>query len=267
MATGVLHRLAQSGFSVYASEVADPSNVRRSICFCEAVRLGTKVIEGVKGVKCMTQEDCLAAWAENTLPILVDETGELSLSLKPDIVFDAILGKKNIGNTKIDMASLVVALGPGFVVGRDCQCIIETNRGHNLGRIILEKGKSAEPNTGVPGTIQGFSTERVLRSPCHGAVKYVVNLGDAVKKGELVMYVDDTPVFAEMSGMLRGLIREGYQVTPGFKIGDIDPRVVPSNLDTISDKARTISGAALQITVMYMQNIIPGLNLHQISSD
>ena len=183
------------------------------------------------------------------MPVVEDPDGLWIDKLKPQIVVDAILAKKNMGTYK-DMAPLVIGLGPGFTAGDDVHVVVETMRGHQLGRIIT-KGM-AIPNTGIPGVIAGVGKERVIHSPAAGKMRNVAQITDIVKKGDIIAYIDDTPVYASLDGVLRGLLRDGFDIPKGFKIADIDPRISEQgNCFTISDKARTIAGGVLQAVLMY----------------
>ena len=180
--------------------------------------------------------------------MLVDPSGEAITKLEPLAVVDAILAKRNLGTSK-DMAPITVALGPGFTAGEDTDAVIETKRGHNLGRVIWNG--SAAPNTGVPGLIGGYGKERVMHSPAKGILRNVKKITDTVTKGDVIALIEteegNVPVEATLDGILRGLIRDGYPVTKGFKVADIDPRVEEyNNCFTISDKARCIAGGVLE---------------------
>ena len=165
--------------------------------------------------------------------------------LRPDALIDAILAKKNLGTNR-EMAPLTVALGPGFEAGIDVDYVIETQRGHRLGRVI-EKG-TAEPNTGIPGVIAGYGKERVIHSPAAGIIHNRSKIGDIVEKNQILAMVGETPVYASLTGVLRGIIRDGYEVPEGMKIADIDPRKEQKkNCDTISDKARCIAGSVVEV--------------------
>ena len=190
------------------------------------------------------------------VPLLIDPTGESIALLKPDVVVDAIIAKKNLGTT-INMAPLVIGVGPGFTAGNDVHLVIESMRGHNLARIITDG--MAQPNTGVPGNIAGFTSERVIHAPAAGYIHDVRKIGDIVQKGDEIarIYPDKgsydnalseyVPVNATITGIIRGLIREGYYFREGFKIADIDPRESElTNCFTISDKARSIAGSVLE---------------------
>jgi xanthine dehydrogenase accessory factor len=243
MASGVAWRLHQSHFKVLMTEVPHPLAVRREVSFCEAVYEGRKKVEGVEAVLIHSPDEITGAWRSLQIPLLIDPGLSFSLAVPPDILVDAILAKRNIG-TLIKQAPLVIALGPGFKAGRDAHLVIETNRGHNLGRIITDG--EAEADTGVPGIIGGYSKERVLRAPKQGIVEGLKRIGDPVVQGEIVAQVDGGPVRAEIKGILRGLIRNGTPVPAGLKIGDIDPRGNPEACYTISEKARAIAGSVLE---------------------
>lgn len=248
IATGTIHRLWSAGFQVLILETDAPAAIRRQVCLSEAVYVGEATVEGLTAVHVETVEEMKDVWTKGQVPLLVDPDGVWLEKLKPAVVVDAILAKKNLGTNR-GMAPLVIGLGPGFTAGEDVDLVIETLRGHNLGRVI--RCGQAAANTGTPGRIGGYSAERVLRSPSKGVIRTFRRIGDAVKQGEEIARVENNgesiSVQASISGILRGLIRDGYPVTPGFKIGDIDPRLEErENCFTISDKARAIGGSVLE---------------------
>ena len=296
LATGIIHRLHRAGHRVIALETDYPAAIRRQVSFCEAVYNGSAAVEGVTarlvpaltdaetyteidaetGTEIDTEtysglNDTPAAhiasekWDRSAIeavleagevPLLIDPTGESIALLKPDVVVDAIIAKKNLGTT-INMAPLVMGVGPGFTAGQDVHLVIESMRGHNLARIITDG--MAQPNTGVPGNIAGFTSERVIHAPAAGYIHDVRKIGDIVQKGDEIarIYPDKgsfdnelseyVPVNATITGIIRGLIREGYYFREGFKIADIDPRESElTNCFTISDKARSIAGSVLE---------------------
>lgn len=242
-ASGVAHRLACSHFKVCITEMPNPQAVRRGVAFCEAVYDGEKEIEGVAAKLIASPDDIFQVWKEGKAPLLIDPETKVKDILKPDVLVDAILAKKNLG-TRISDASLVIGLGPGFQTGKDVHIVIETNRGHNLGRVILQG--EAEANTGIPGVIAGVSAERVFRAPKDGRFSTTKKIGDHVKAGETVAFVDKAPVKAQVSGVIRGFLRDGTEVHKGMKSGDIDPRGIEEHCFTISDKARAIAGGVLE---------------------
>lgn len=284
LATGIIHRLHRAGHRVIALETDYPAAIRRQVSFCEAVYDGSAVVEGVTArlvpaladaetdtetysgendtpAAHIVSEKCDSSAIEAVLeagevPLLIDQKGESIALLKPDVVVDAIIAKKNLGTT-IDMAPLVIGVGPGFTAGQDVHLVIESMRGHNLARIITDG--MAQPNTGVPGNIAGFTSERVIHAPAAGYIHDVRKIGDIVQKGDEIarIYPDKesydnalseyVPVNATITGIIRGLIREGYYFRKGFKIADIDPRESEiTNCFTISDKARSIAGSVLE---------------------
>jgi xanthine dehydrogenase accessory factor len=251
MASGVAHRLHRSHFNVCMLEIPHPIAVRREVSFCEAIYEGEKEVEGVRSKFISKPEEIHSAWQEGKIPILVDPDGENTRRfIKPDVLVDAIMAKKNLG-THIKKAPLVIGLGPGFYAEKDVHIVIETNRGHDLGRLIL-KG-TAEPDTGIPGNIGGYTVERVLRTMKKGVFHPQKGIGDRVNKGSVVAVVDDFPVMAKISGIVRGLIREGVEVKRGMKVGDIDPRGKRESCYTISEKARAIGGGVLE-AILYWFN-------------
>lgn len=244
LATGTLLRLVRCGFRVVALECAQPSAIRRKAAFCEAVYDGWQQVEGLNCCRVATVQECAAVWERGELPLLVDETAACAAGLCPAAVVDAILAKRNCG-THRGMAPVTVGLGPGFTAGQDVDAVIETQRGHNLGRVFYEG--AAQPNTGVPGVIAGFAAERVIHAPAAGAIVHCSAIGDPVESGQVLAQIEGTPVHATITGVLRGLIREGYPVTTGLKIADIDPRVSEQkNCYTVSDKARCIAGGVVE---------------------
>lgn len=250
IATGTIQKLHRSGFRLLLLEVANPSAIRREVAFCEAIYRNSMTIEGSTAVFCNDYSDFEKLWTENKIPLIIDPNGESIEKLKPLAVIDAILAKKNLG-TNLSMAPIVIGLGPGFTAGIDVDIVVETMRGHNLARLIFE-GKASE-NTGIPGIIKGVGKDRVIYSSHQGNIKNIKNIGDLVKKGEIIATIDENPVFATIDGVLRGLIRDNFFVTKNFKIADIDPREEEQeNCFTISDKARAIGGSVLE-ALLYLQ--------------
>ena len=243
MATGVACSLYRANLRrILMLETAFPLAVRRRVSFCEVVHENAVTVEGIGAVRVTGEAETRAAWAQGKIAVRVDAQGKSVTQLRPDVVVDAIIAKRNLGLSKAD-APLVLALGPGFEAGRDCHLVVETNRGHHLARLIAD-GR-AEENTGVPGIIAGFSKERVLRAPARGLFITGRKIGDRIRRGEVVGRVGDKAVVASIDGVLRGLIRGATPVTPGLKLGDIDPRGDLSYCTTISEKARALGGAVL----------------------
>ena len=244
LATGVAEVLYQSGFKILILDIEKPSSIRRSVCFSEAIYDGVTKVENIICKKVENENEIEKCWNEKIIPIMVDEKGEIIKKIKPDVVVDSIIAKKNLGTTK-EMAPITIALGDGFEAGKDVDIVIETMRGHNLGRIITS-GRAMK-NTGIPGEIKGVSKDRVIYSLANGKFSSVKKIGDTVQKDEIIGYVGDVEIRGKISGVLRGIIREGYEVIENMKIGDIDPRIEEkNNCFTISDKARSLGGAVLR---------------------
>lgn len=252
LATGVAHRLHRSGFKVLLLEVAKPLVVRRTVSFAQAVIDGASEVEGVRAVKIETPAEIETVWQQGALPVLVDPAMNILKDLRVDVVIDATLAKRATGMRR-DMAPLTIALGPGFEAGDQVHVVIETNRGHDMGRLIF-KG-AAEPDTGTPGLVKGFGVERVLRSPCEGTVRHVVDIGALIKKDDIICTVGNEPVRAQFDGVLRGLIMDDREVPQGLKIGDVDPRA-ETNCYTISDKARALGGSVLEAILMWQRGAL-----------
>ena len=261
LATGTIHRLKKAGFRLLVLEAEHPAAIRRQVALSEAVYAGSARVEDVEAVRMdvdlaekknrkeLLEPEMERIWKKDGVPVLVDPAGLSIAALRPAVVVDAILAKKNLGTTK-EMAPLVIALGPGFTAGEDVDVVIETKRGHNLGRVI--RSGSAVTNTGIPGIIGGYGKERVMHAQAEGILRNAASIGDIVEARAVIAEIETengmVPVEASLSGLLRGLIRDGYPVTKGFKIADIDPRKEElQNCFTISDKARCIAGSVLEV--------------------
>ncbi|MBZ9685372.1 EF2563 family selenium-dependent molybdenum hydroxylase system protein [Clostridium estertheticum] len=256
LASGTIQKLHRSGFRVLVLEVAKPTSIRRNVSFSEAIYQGLVEIEGITAVHVCSLSEIENAWTRKKVPVVIDEQGKYIKIIKPKIVVDAIIAKKNMGTTR-DMADITIALGPGFTAGIDVDVVIETARGHDLGRLIFHG--EAEKNTGIPGTIMGYSKERVIHSPCSGVMKNVAGIGSVVQVDEIIAYIGETEIKATMAGLLRGILRNGSIVPYGFKIADIDPRLPEKiNCYTISDKARNIAGGVLEAVLYLMTQTMEG---------
>ena len=251
IASGVAHRLHRSHFKICMTEIPHPLAVRREVAFSEAIYEGEKEVEGIRAKFISKPEEIESVWKQGDIPILVDPDGKkMRHFLKPDVLVDAIMAKNNSA-IQVNDAPWVIGLGPGFTAGKDVHVVIETIRGHYLGTMILNG--TAEPDTGIPGEIGGYTIERVLRTMKKGTFHPQKSIGDRVSKGAVVAVVDDFPVIAKISGVVRGLLREGVEVRKGMKVGDIDPRGKKESCFTISDKARAIAGGVLE-AILYRFN-------------
>lgn len=248
IATGTIHRLHRCGYPVMVLETGYPSAIRRQVAFSEAVYDGTSQVEGTVCVRVKDFGEAKKVLKEGDVPLMVDPDCQVLKEVRPWALVDAILAKKNLGTNR-QMADKTIALGPGFYAGRDVDLVVETMRGHNLGRLI--GNGEAQANTGVPGVIAGYGKERVIHSPAGGILLDKVHIGDKVKMGQTIAVIvtgqGEVAVEATLDGLVRGLIRPGYPVTKGLKIADIDPRESEfENCFTISDKARCIAGSVLE---------------------
>lgn len=248
MASGTACRLHHSGFfKILMTEIDHPVAVRRMVSFCEALHHGSWCVEGVRAARVNSVQDAMDLWNSRTIPIIADQENRAKHLLKPHVAIDAILAKRNLGTT-IDDASLVIGMGPGFIAGTDVHYVIETNRGHDLGRLISEGG--ASPNTGVPGDIAGRTAQRVLRAPSDGVFESELEIGTLVDEGGVIGHVAGNEVRSEVKGVLRGLIRSGTVVDKNLKLGDVDPRGNRSYCYSISEKARAIGGTVLEAILL-----------------
>ena len=243
MASGIAYRLNRCHMKVVITEVAAPTTVRRTVAFAEAVYRGRQTIEGVEAVRVDSAADADAVWEKGAIPLFVDPEAKVREAIRPHVVVDAIMAKRETG-TNPAYAPLVIGVGPGFVAGVHAHAVVETHRGHNLGRVLWQ-GQAA-PDTGVPAPVAGYTDERVLRVPKRGLFKALHEIGDAVQAGEVVAQVDGQPVRAQIGGVLRGLLQDGIAVEAGIKAGDIDPRGEAEYCYLISDKARAIAGGVLE---------------------
>lgn len=243
IATGIALRLWRARIQVVMTDLAWPTAIRRTVCFSQAIPDGSCLVEDVTAKRAESPVQALELLKQGVVPVLVDPQGTCIPVLKPDGVIDAILAKKNLG-THITDAQVVIGVGPGFTAGQDCHAVVETMRGHNLGRVIYHG--SAQPNTGIPGLIGGFSGERVLRAPADGVFHPLRNIGDQVKEGEIAASVDGQPMVCTITGILRGILPEGTAVHKGMKSGDIDPRCKLEHCFCASDKALAVGGGVLE---------------------
>ncbi|MGH2497520.1 MAG: selenium-dependent molybdenum cofactor biosynthesis protein YqeB [Ktedonobacteraceae bacterium] len=256
LATGVIHRLTRAGFKVVASELAQPTVLRRTVAFAEAVTQEQITVEGITARHVSTLAEVQQTFARGDIPIVVDADGAFITAMRPTVLVEATLAKRNSGIT-INDAPIVIALGPGYEAGKDAHAVIETNRGHNLGRVYLQG--CAEANTGVPGMVGGYAAERLLRAPCTGLLYGLRQIGDYVQAGEMVAIVKDgettSPIIAAIPGILRGLVRDELPVHADMKVGDVDPRATREHCFTISDKSRAVGGGVLEAVMHFLQKI------------
>ena len=254
IATGIALRLWRAHIRVAMTDIERPTAIRRTVCFSQAIVHGETTVEDVTAKRAASPEAALDILKTGCIPVLADPEGACIPVLKPDAVVDAILAKKNLG-TKITDAPVVVGVGPGFTAGVDCHAVVETMRGHYLGRVIHEG--SAIPNTGIPGLIGGFAGERVLRAPADGVFHQLLDIGAQVKMGDVAATVDGQPMVCTLDGVLRGILADGTPVFKGMKAGDIDPRCAVQNCFTVSDKARAIGGGVLE-AILHLSGILGG---------
>lgn len=244
LATGVAQSLWHAGFRLLILETSQPLAIRRTVCLCTAIQSEVSYVEDMCARTITNPNQCESIWQQNEIPILVDPQADCIETLHPTVLVDAILAKKNLGTNR-SMAPITIALGPGFCAPNDVDAVIETMRGHRLGRIITE-GEPL-PNTGVPGEIGGESAKRVVHAPCKGVVKHIAKIGDWVSQGDPLFTIDQTTVTSPLNGILRGLIEENIQVKQGLKLADVDPRTREEvDCYSISDKARSLGNATLQ---------------------
>ena len=243
IASGIAVRLFRCGFTLAMTDLSKPTSIRRTVCFSEAILYGTYTVENITAERAETKADADQIWARGHIPVFADDEGTALSLLQPDAVVDARLAKVNLG-TSITDAPIVIAVGPGFTAGQNCHAVVETQRGHYLGRAIYTG--AAAPNTGVPGNIGGYTVERIIRSPKTGIFHPLRAIGDQVQADEVVAYVDDAPVTCLIGGTLRGILPEGIRGHEGMKSGDVDPRCQLDHCRCASDKALSVGGGVLE---------------------
>ena len=253
MASGIVHRLHLCHMKVFITETTSPTTVRRAVAFAEAVYQGSQTIEGVRAVRVSSAEEAYRIWDQGAIPLFVDPEARIRETLRPVVVVDAIMAKKSTGTDR-SYAPVVIGVGPGFSAGVNVHAVVESNRGHNLGRVLWQG--PAEPDTGVPAPVSGYTDQRVLRVPRKGLFHALREIGDTVNSGEVVARVDGIPIEAQIKGVLRGLLKDGIQVEEGVKAGDIDPRGEKEYCYLISDKARAIAGGVLEAILHSVKDLL-----------
>jgi xanthine dehydrogenase accessory factor len=264
LASGVAWRLRRCGFAVVMTEIDRPLVVRRTVSFAEAVFADQATVEGVVARWAADPAEARGLLAEGVIPVLVDPAADCRSELQPAVVLDAIMAKVNTGTT-MDDAPLVLALGPGFVAGRDCHAVIETNRGHDLGRVIWHG--AAEADTRTPGEVGGYKGARVLRAPANGHVHAHAAIGDTVHEGAVIAHIDGAPIVAPFSGVLRGIVHPSVLVHTGMKIGDLDARAERRYCFTISDKSLAIAGGVLEAILTHVSRHNAQLTLQDLTDN
>jgi xanthine dehydrogenase accessory factor len=252
MATGIAHRLHRCHMRVLITEIAMPTSVRRNVAFAEAVYEGVQIVEGVKAVRVASCDEAYAAWEQYQIPVFVDPEASIGKILRPVVIVDAIMAKKN-GVARLTDAPVVIGVGPGFTAGVNVHAVVESNRGHHLGRVIWDG--AAESHTGIPASVDGYTASRVLRVPQSGIFNTLRAIGDLIAAGEPVATVNGKLIKSEISGQIRGLLRNGIRVQQGIKAGDIDPRGERGYCDSISDKSRAIAGGVLEAALHSLRDL------------
>lgn len=252
IATGIALRLWRTGMSVVLTDLERPTAIRRTVCFSQAIVHGETTVEDVTARKASSVSETRELLTAGIVPVLADPSGTCIPELNPDAVVDAILAKRNLGTTIHD-APVVVGVGPGFTAQVDCHAVVETMRGHTLGRVYYTG--SALPNTGIPGLIGGFAGERVLRAPADGVFHQILDIGAQVKMGDVAATVNGEPMPCTLDGVLRGILADGTPVFKGMKAGDVDPRCQVENCYSASDKALAVGGGVLE-AILHLTGVL-----------
>ena len=243
IASGIALRLYRSGMAVIMTDLPQPTAIRRTVCFSQAIVNGEVEVEDVTAVRAVSSSHAEEILAEGKIPVLVDAEASCRADLHPNVLVDAILAKRNLGTTISD-APIVIGIGPGFIAGADCHAVVETMRGHTLGRVIYDGPAMA--NTAIPGLIGGYAGERVLRAPADGIFRQILPIGARVKAGDIAGQVDGKDMVCTIDGVLRGILADGVPVHRGMKAGDVDPRCKEEYCYTASDKALAVGGGVLE---------------------
>ena len=252
IATGIALRLHRAGFQIIMTDMPQPTSIRRTVCFSEALRLGEVLVEDVRARRTDSAREALDIAGAGEIAVVADPTCALLPELYPTALVDAILAKRNLGTSR-GMAPVVIGVGPGFTAGEDCHAAVETMRGHTLGR-VLYRGTPI-PNTGIPGIVGGYGLERVLRAPAAGVFEPKMEIGQMVKAGQVAALVGGVPMRCTIDGVLRGLLPDGTPVHKGMKSGDVDPRCRPEYCTTASDKALAVGGGVLE-AILHFSGIL-----------
>ncbi len=248
--TAIAHKMQRSGFKVFIIENDTPISIRRTVAYAQAVFQGEMTVQGIKGIKVNDAEEIMEAWEKKEIPVIVDSECNILREIPVDVLVDAIMARKNIGTTR-DMAAITIATGPGFTAGEDVDIVIETRKGHDLGRLIFEG--SAEPETEIPGESEGVDNNKVINTPVEGIIKTYNDIGDMVKKGQVVAEINHHKILALTSGIVRGIIQNGSSVWKGLKVVEIDSEVSPEQCYRLSQRSRDIAGGVLE-AVMYLKH-------------
>ena len=243
LGTGVVFRLHRAGLRVLVTELSSPMVIRRRVALATAVYEDVVEVEGIVGRRVEQDAQVAKAWQNGEVPLLIDPEASVVARISPTVLVDATMAKKNLG-TRIDAAPIVIALGPGFVAGSDSHAVIETQRGHYLGRAIY--GGAAAPDSSVPDSTRGVTLDRVLRAPVAGRFESLCQIGDRVQVGQVLAHVDSVPVRTAIDGVVRGILANGLGVEADLKVGDVDPRGVTAHCFHISDKALAVGGGVLE---------------------
>ncbi len=243
LASGVVIRLHHAGIGLVVAEIEKPLAVRRTVSFAEAIYSDFVKIEDISARKVSSFQEAEKVSLQGLIPFIIEPALEHLIAQSPMIIIDAIMTKRE-PEIKLNSAQLVIGLGPGFVAGKHCHAVIETLRGHNMGRVFWEG--SAAADTGLPGSIVSYKVDRVLRAPANGFLEPHAEIGQRLKKGDLIATVSSAEIRALFDGVLRGLIHPSVELTRGMKIGDLDPRDDPSFCYRVSDKALAVGGGVLE---------------------
>jgi xanthine dehydrogenase accessory factor len=255
LGTGAAIRLQRAGWRVLVCELAQPLVIRRAVAVASAIYEGLIEVEGVRARRVETLERAERCWQDDGIAVMVDADRSIATRLQPLAMIDAIMAKHNT-DTRLDDAPIVIALGPGFTAGVDCHAVVETNRGHNLGRVYYQGAPEAD--TGRPGKLGGQDSRRAIYSPAAGVFRGDKRIGDSVRASNRIADVAGRPIVTEIDGVVRGILHDGLRVPAGTKVADVDPRGEISYCFTVSDKAWAVGGGVLEAALYLKRRLAMG---------
>ena len=252
LGSGIALRLRHSGYKVIVTEIAQPIVLRRTVAFANAIYENGMTVEDIISRIATNITDIAILLDEEIIPVVIDPNLTLVDQIEYDVLVDARM-LKVFTELTLNLRPMLIGIGPGFIVNKNCHAAIETNRGHFLGRVLWDG--TPEKNTGIPGKIDNLDLERVIRAPVSGFINSGSTLGKLVNKGDIIGYISNVPIIASIDGCLRGLMHDGIYVEKGVKIGDLDPRMDPHLIKFVSEKSLAIAGGVLEATLSYFHTI------------
>ena len=215
------------------------------MAFADAIFDGRTELAGVTAARIDDLAKVSALLIEHiSIPVAVVDLPAMLAAIEPDVLIDARMQKRGQPETQRGHAPLTTGLGPNFVAGETVDVAIETSWGVDLGRMVT-KGATL-PLHGEPHPLAGHGRDRYVYSPIKGTFHTRAAIGETVQAGMLIAYVGDTPLYAPLDGLIRGLTRDGVPVTPGVKVIEIDPRGEGAIVAGIGERPARIADGVLR---------------------